>query len=83
MAKLTEEEQAQFEAFQKKMEAPDEPPVGKTVTYVVDLGDDAQVKRARKMGFLPDDLDAEESKDGDEGEEELDETPKRRGYFKE
>lgn len=78
---LTKEEAAQLEALQKKAEEPDEEPAGNGISRVlnvtVDLGDDAQVERAIRLGFME-----EPAVDEGEGEEEgEEESPKRRGYF--
>lgn len=65
-------------ALQKKAEEPDAPPVGKSVSITLDLGNAEQVKQAKRYGFLPADLDDEEEEETPDEEEE---TPKRRGYF--
>lgn len=80
---LTKEEAAQLEALQKKAEEPDEEPNGaggisRVLNVTVDLGDDAQVERAIKLGLM-----SAPAADEDEGEEEEgeEESPRRRGYF--
>lgn len=82
MAKLSKEEQRMLRRLQEKSEAPDAPPIGKTVNVAVDLGDKNQVAMAQRLGLF-DGLAAEEEEETEEeeSEEEADETPKRRGYF--
>jgi len=67
-----------------KREAPDEPPIGKTLNISIDLGDEKQVERAHRLGLLSlfsdNGDDDTEGQDGD-GEVEVEEGPKRRGYF--
>lgn len=78
MAKLSSDEQKMLKQLQAKAEAPDEPAIGRSIRVNIDLSDDNQVKRAIKWGLLPADEDEEET---DGGEEEAEETPKRRGFF--
>jgi hypothetical protein len=77
MAKLSQEEQNLLKKLQAKAEAPDAPEIGKSLRADINLGDPEQVKLAKKYGFLPPDEDESE----EEGSEEPDEKPKRRGYF--
>ena len=79
---LSDKEKKLLEDLQRKAEAPDPPPVGRSITASVDLGDAKQVELAIKHGFLTAD-EVEELKEGEgEGEEkEGDEKPTRRGYF--
>lgn len=81
MAKLSAAEQAVLDKLQAKMEAPDAPPVGRSIQASVNLGDPEQVKLAIKHGFLTAD-EVEELKDEEKGDDEKgDDTPKRRGFF--
>lgn len=77
---LSSEEQKVLKRLQKKAEEPDPPAVGRTVSVAIDLGDEKQIARAQRYGFLPADEQEEESEEESE-EEEGDEAPKRRGYF--
>lgn len=85
MAKLSEEEAAQLKALQEKAEAPDEPKgeggggLSRVVNVSVDLADPEQVKRALGLGLLSE-AEVVESEGGEEDEPE--EEPQRRGYFK-
>lgn len=61
--------------------------VGKTMTLIVDAGDEAQIKRAMGFGFTYEELtegsgEEGEGKEGEGEEEEGEEGPKKRGYFK-
>lgn len=76
---LSEKEKKMLAALQKKAEEPDAPPVGKSISIHLDLGNADQVAQAKKYGFLPNDLDDEE----EEEEKEEETTPRRRGYFPE
>jgi hypothetical protein len=78
---LTDEERATLRKLQQKEKEPAAPPVGKVIQVSVDLGDEAQVARAIKHGFLTAD-EVESDRNGDEsGEGEGDEAPDRKGYF--
>ena len=80
---LSKEEAEQLKALQAKAKEPDAPQVARSLNITVDLGDDAQVERARKLGLRG--FEAFGSDDG-EGEGEGgdgDEPPKRRGFFAE
>lgn len=86
MAQLTEEEAAQLKALQEKAEAPDEPAngsgeggVSRVLNVTVDLGDEEQVERAIGFGFLS---RPELEEEGDDGDDEGEEEPQRRGFFK-
>lgn len=89
MAKLSEEEQAQLEALNAKLEAPDEPGRGESVSFVVDLANEASVKLATKLGLIKaSDLEDDESDDDDKSdddksddEDDPEPAPKRGGYF--
>lgn len=78
---LTKEEAAQLEALQKKADEPDEEPKGNGLSRVlnvtVDLGDEAQVERAIRLGFMEAPQEDDEGEDDDSEEE----SPRRRGYF--
>lgn len=83
MAKLTEEQAKTLAELQALAEAPDEPEgngLQRILNVTVDLGDEAQVERARSLGFLP---PAEAPAGGGEEEEKppAEEDPKRRGFF--
>jgi hypothetical protein len=77
---LSEEEKATLKRLQQKEKEPAAAPVGKSINVTIDLGDDAQVARAIKHGFLTAE-EAEQASDGDESDEDSDEAPKRKGYF--
>lgn len=79
MAKLSAEEKETLRRLREKERAPDAPGMARAINISVDLGDENQVKMAKRYGFLPADDDEEEAPE--EEEEEGDETPKRRGYF--
>jgi hypothetical protein len=85
MAKLTEEQVKQLEELTALRDAPDEPEANGTtrvLNFSVDLGDEAQIERARKLGFLPPEETPEP--DGGEGKPEPEpeeEGPSRRGFF--
>lgn len=81
MAKLSKEEQAALRRLQEKAEAPEPPSVARSLTASINLGNPEEVKLAKRYGFLPADDDDDEQDDTDQGDEEGDETPKRRGYF--
>lgn len=70
MAKLSDEEQAQLDALQRKRDEPDpEPARGPAVNVHVDLSDDAAVERAIGLGLLTK-AEVDELKDGEPGEGE-------------
>jgi hypothetical protein len=79
--KLTEEQAKALAELEELRDAPDEEPAGNGVSRVlnvtVDLGDEAQVERAIKLGFLT----APAAEAEPEPEAEGDEPPKRGGYF--
>lgn len=77
---LSDEEQATFKELQRKAKEPAAAPVGKSINVTVDLSDEKQVARAIKHGFLTAEEVAED-KEGDNGDGEGDETPRRKGYF--
>jgi hypothetical protein len=75
----------QCEALGIEVQAPNGGGTGKTMTLIVDAGDEAQIKRAMAFGFTYEELTEEEGEGegGKEGEEEeTEEEPKRKGYFK-
>jgi hypothetical protein len=75
----------QCEALGIEVQNPNGGGVGKTMTLIVDAGDEAQIKRAMAFGFSYEELTEEEGEGegGKEGEEEeSEEEPKRKGYFK-
>lgn len=82
---LTEQEKAMLDRLSKKANEPDPPPVGKSVTAHINLGNKDEVELAIKHGFLTADEAADLGNEGtgDDGGkgEEGDEKPKRRGYF--
>ena len=82
MAKLTADEEKLLKKLTQKREAPDPGPIGRAINVSIDLGDEKQVERARRLGLLDGFDDEDEQEDTEEeGEEEADDTPKRRGYF--
>lgn len=80
---LTAKEKKALEALQRKAEEPDPPAIGRSATFNIDLGDKEQVSLAQRLGLIPGDDDADDDADEDGSDDEGDETPKRRGYFKE
>lgn len=80
MAKLSKDEAKMLKQLTEKQEAPDAPAVGRSLNIAIDLGDDAQVARAQKLGLLGSLDDDDGDDDGDDDDDE--EAPKRRGYFK-
>jgi hypothetical protein len=89
MAKLTEEQAATLAELQALAEAPDEPEsngTSRVLNFTVDLGDEAQIARARKLGFLPPEepeppAEGAEGGEGAGGEGAGEEGPSRRGFF--
>lgn len=87
MGKLTSEEETLLKRLTAKAKAPDAPPSERRLNISIDLGDEAQIGRAQKLGLLDmfaDDGEGEgEGKEGEgEGKEgEGEETPRRRGFF--
>lgn len=79
VAKLTAKEAELLKSLQAKVEAPDEPSVGRNINVSFDLGDEKQVAMAKKFGFLPSDDDDDDG--DDDGDDDADDAPKRRGYF--
>ena len=75
---LSKEEAATLKRLQDKSKEPDAPQVARTLNVSIDLGDEAQVARAQKLGLLG--LFDDEDGDGD-GDGDGDEPPTRRGYF--
>ncbi len=70
---------AQIKKLQDQLDAPEPGPVGRVINATINLGDPKQVALAIKHGFLdPDEPDPTDPPESDEG----DDTPKRRGYFK-
>ena len=78
MGQLSKDEQKMLKQLQAKAEAPDAPPVGRSVTAHVDLSDPKQVSLAQRFGFLSAD---DEDDDDDDDAQEDEETPKRKGFF--
>ena len=80
---LSNEERATLKRLQQKEKEPDAGPVGRSVRVNIDLGDESQIARAIKYGFLTSD-EVEEDKNGAGGDddEEADDSPNRRGYFR-
>lgn len=74
MAKLSADEEKVLQRLMRKREAPDTPS-NRTLNISIDLGDNAQVERAQRLGLL-DMFDEEEEAGGGEEEE-----PERDGYF--
>lgn len=81
MAKLSESEKAMLKRLQEKADAPDAPPISKSITATVDLSNEKSIAAAIKHGFLTAD-EAEELKEEEKKEKKGDATPRRRGYFK-
>lgn len=89
---LTESERKELERLSKKKDAPDPPPINKSVTAHIDFSDEKQIERAIKHGFLTP-AQAEEIKEGESDDDDdedsskrkpaADKKPRRRGYFDE
>lgn len=80
---LTAAEKKALERLQRKAEEPDAPPVSRSITATVDLSDPKSIAAAIKHGFLTsDEVEDLQDDEGDGESDEGDETPKRRGYFK-
>jgi hypothetical protein len=80
---LSEEERATMKRLQQKEKEPAAGPIGKVIQVSVDLGDEAQIARAIKHGFLTAD-EVESDRNGSDDEDgEGDDAPRRKGYFKE
>lgn len=78
---LNEEEQKVLKQLQQKAKEPAAAPVGKVINVTVDLGDESQVARAIKHGFLTAD-EVDQDRNGDESDEDADDAPSRKGYFR-
>ncbi len=85
MGKLTKEQADALAELEALRDAPDEEPAGpagRMLNVTVDLGDDAAVERAFKLGFLTA-PDADEPEPEPDADAELEDGPKRRGFFPE
>lgn len=81
---LSKEEQEQLEALQRKAEEPEPAANGRSenVSITIDLGDENQVKRALKMGYLQKgDLDEFDEPPAEEEAAEEEEPPRRRQRY--
>lgn len=78
MAKLSKKEQEALEALQAKAEAPERDTSNTRLNFSIDLGDEAQVARAAKLGLI--DL-GEDDDDDDKDKDDDDSDPPRRGGF--
>lgn len=78
---LSDEEKAVLKRLQQKEKEPAGAPVGKVINVTVDLGDESQVARAIKHGFLTADEVAED-KGGGESDDDDEDAPNRKGYFR-
>lgn len=85
MAKLSDSEKAMLKKLQEKSEAPDAPPVTKSVSATVDLSNEKSIAAAIKHGFLTEDEAEELVEDEKENGKKTSSasTPRRKGYFKE
>jgi predicted nucleic acid-binding protein len=86
MAKLTDEESKLLKRLTDKQKAPDEPSIGKSLNISIDLGDEAQVARAQKLGLLAaftgdDDDENDDDDKGGGNDDDGSDPPKRRGFF--
>lgn len=88
MGKLSDREQEILDQLTKKRESPDAPPVSKSISANIDLGDEKQVARAIEHGFLTaaevkELKEDEKNGDGGDGKGKGTATPRRKGsYFK-
>jgi hypothetical protein len=84
---LSDSEKELLERLTKKSKEPDAPPVSKSISANIDLGDDKQVERAIEHGFLTR-AEVKALKEGDDnGDDDKGNkstaTPRRKGsYFK-
>ena len=85
---LNEQEEKALRRLMRKKDEPAPAPVAKTLNISMDIADEKQVERARKLGLLDiimgdDDDDEGDDKENDDDDEpsDDDDTPKRRGYF--
>ena len=83
---LSDEETRLLKKLQQKAKEPDAPPSSRVLNISIDLGDEAQVKRAGALGLLgllrDDDADDDAGDDDDDAGDDEEDTPRRRGYFK-
>lgn len=88
---LSSKEQKLLENLLKKKDEPERPEPGKNLNISIDLGDDKQVEKARRLGLLDwimgdddddDDDDKKTDDDDDDSDDDDDDVPRRRGYFK-
>lgn len=82
---LSAKEQEMFDRLSKKKDAPDAPPISKSISANIDLSDEKQIKLAIKHGFLTEEEveEMQEEEDEKKKEKKADATPRRRGsYFK-
>lgn len=84
MAKLSKEQEASLAELEALRDAPDEPTGSgrsEVLNFTIDLGNDAAVERALKLGILKpedvEDADDDEDDDGD-GDADKDPQPRRR-----
>ena len=85
---LTGDEQKLLKRLQRKAEEPDPTPASRSLSISLDLADDKQIDKARKLGLLDwirgdDDDDTSGDDDtGDDDDPDPEDTPRRRSYFK-
>lgn len=77
---LNEEQRRQLKELQRLEKEPAAAPVGKVINVTVDLGNDEQVARAIKHGFLTA-AEVDEDRGDGESDEDADDAPRRKGYF--
>lgn len=79
MARLSREEAKMLKRLQQRAEAPDDAPVGRTISAHVDLTDPKSIAAAIKHGFLS--SDEVDDDDDDDDDDDPEDTPTRKGYF--
>jgi len=84
---LTDEEQATLDALTRKRDEPEPKPegngIGRVLNVSLDLGDDAQVEKAFKLGLLERVAGDDDDSDDDDSDDDADDAPRRRGFFPE
>lgn len=81
MANLSDKEQSLLKKLQAKLDAPDKPATGRSLTAHIDLSDPKQVALAIKHGFLDSDDDTDDDDADDTADDDGDKVPKRKGFF--
>lgn len=80
MAKLSKDEEGLLKRLQAKLDAPDVPSIGRSITAHINFGNPEEVALAIKHGFLDSD-DDDDDDDDDDKDKKPDEKPGRKGFF--